>query len=376
MVGAGAQMYKSVLFRLFPSLRGRSRRGRLAAALVFGLVAALALAVAPVIIAVGTRTGISGALFALILEGLTIAVLASLAYTRRVALAASRVAQTSGKNLIQAREINAKVRAISTVVDRMEERSRRQGQRSVETRKAVSDIHRLLRNVSRAQPVLAELAATELRLQASNDDAVRQHQAVLNLFSLITTKAAVPPLGGWAASPDLTLMLVDELLRIRPSTVVECGSGVTTLFMALAVAQYDLPTKIIALEHEEVFMAGTRDMLARHGVSGYAEVRHAPLRPTSVPDHRPPWYDEDSLRAIEDVGLLFVDGPPQTAGSRARKPAVPLLRDHFAAVCTIFLDDLRRPDELAVADEWSAMLPDFRREDLDLQKGAAVLRRG
>ncbi len=208
-------------------------------------------------------------------------------------------------------------------------------------------------------------------------DTQRQVQAALNLHQLVEIPGRVPPMGGWAASADFNVLMLEELIRIRPRTVVECGSGTTTLLLALAVRQYGLSTRVVALEHLESFKAQTEETLRLHGVADFAEVRLAPLGRSSVPDHATPWYAEEALTDLHEIGLLIVDGPPATTGDRARFPAVLLLLDRMSARCSVVVDDLNRPTDLEVVRSWSALLPDFELEQLDtLQKSAGVLRRG
>jgi Methyltransferase domain len=204
----------------------------------------------------------------------------------------------------------------------------------------------------------------------------RQTQALLNLHQIIRLEAAVPPAGGWAASPDLILFCVDTLLSDRPSLVVECGSGISTLFMALAVEQHGLATRVVALEHDERYAASTRALLARHGVQDRAEVRLAQLEPTSLEEHAAPWYAESALHELDHIGVLLVDGPPTGTGPQARFPAVPLLRDRFAAKCTIVMDDLIRESDHATAEAWAQMLPDFDYSVVrEFEKHIGILRR-
>ena len=161
----------------------------------------------------------------------------------------------------------------------------------------------------------------------------------------------------------------------RPATVIEGGSGVSTVVMALAVREHNLPTRIVALEHQPEWAEVTRRLLERHGVAEYAEVRLAPLAPTSLDDHETPWYDESALADLSDIGLVLVDGPPEGTGERARYPMVPLLRDRFAPRCTILVDDTDRPGDADVVERWRPLLPDFEFGVLDLDKGAAILTR-
>lgn len=200
--------------------------------------------------------------------------------------------------------------------------------------------------------------------------------AQLQLVRLLDLPGRVPPLGGWAASPDFGLLVVQELLRVRPAVAVELGSGATTLLMALAIRQHSLPTRLVALEHRADFKERTEALLADNGVDDLVDVRLAPLGPSSLPDHPTRWYDESALAGLEEIGLVVVDGPPSYTGSRARYPAVPLLAPHFAEQVSILADDTIRDDDLEVVGAWSQQLPEFEVDLLDtLEKHAALLRR-
>lgn len=214
------------------------------------------------------------------------------------------------------------------------------------------------------------------RRTVENSAQLAQIQSAMHLFSLLPVEGRIPAMGGWAASPDLVEVVVDELISRRPSLVVECGSGVSTLWFGLAIRHFGLDCKVVALEHHEGFAEQSRGVLARHGLGDIAEVRVAPLTEVDVAGYHGRWYDPAALETLSDVGLLLVDGPPAATGVHARFPAVPMLRDRFASRVSVVLDDMIRNDEQEVAQMWEGLLPDFSREDLRLQKRATVFRRG
>lgn len=229
-----------------------------------------------------------------------------------------------------------------------------------------------------AKPAKVQLPkglATVAHLRKERDHHAKRTQDIVNLFSMVPIRSGIPPLGLWTASADLLVELVDRLVEERPAVAVEGGSGVSTVVMALAVREHGLPTKVVALEHDAEWAEHTRRMLARHGVAEHAEVRLAPLGPTSIEGHETPWYDRAALDDLFEVGLVLVDGPPEGTGPRARYPMVPLLRDRFAQRCTILVDDTARPGDADVVDRWRELAPDFTYEKLHLDKGAAVLTR-
>jgi hypothetical protein len=225
------------------------------------------------------------------------------------------------------------------------------------------------------QPQLPKGVATVAHLRKERDHIAKRVQDIVNLFQMVPIRSGIPPLGLWTASADLLVELVDRFVEQRPITVVEGGSGVSTVVLALAAKEHGIPTRIVALEHQPEWAEHTRRMLERHGVADLAEVRIAPLQPISLEDHSTPWYDESAIADLTDVGLVLVDGPPEGTGPRARYPMVPLLRDKLAARCTIVVDDTARPGDADVVERWRPLLPGFDLELLKLDKGAAVLSR-
>ena len=203
----------------------------------------------------------------------------------------------------------------------------------------------------------------------------RQLEALQNLSAVLPANDVLPATRVWAASPDLLLVLVDLVIAERPSLVVECGSGASTLWLALAMRRFGIDGRIIALDHDPVFGDKTRGLLARHDVADLAEVRDAPLESFSLDGQTYSWYAKRAWEDLKGIDLLFVDGPPATTGHQARYPALPLLSGLLSPVATAVLDDLIVPDMQKVLRLWLDAYPDFDSEMLALEKQAAVLRR-
>jgi predicted O-methyltransferase YrrM len=203
----------------------------------------------------------------------------------------------------------------------------------------------------------------------------RQLEALQNLSAVLPAYDVLPATRGWAASPDLLVVLVDLVITERPSLVVECGSGASTLWLALAMRRFGIDGRIIALDHDPVFGGKTRDLLARHDVGDLAEVRDAPLESFSLDGETYSWYARRAWEDLAGIDLLFVDGPPATMGHQARYPALPLLSGSLSPVATAVLDDLVVPDMQKVLRLWLDAYPEFGAEILPLEKQAAVLRR-
>jgi predicted O-methyltransferase YrrM len=218
-------------------------------------------------------------------------------------------------------------------------------------------------------------ARVEREVKAEIKQTFRQLEALQNLNAVLPPSDLVPATRVWAASPDLLVVLVDLVVTERPSLVVECGSGASTLWLALAMRRFGVEGRIVALDHDAVFGTKTRDLLVRHGVSDLAEVRDAPLESFTLDDQSYQWYARKAWEDLTGIDLLFVDGPPATTGHQARYPALPLLASSLSLAATAVLDDLIVPDMQEVLRLWLEAYPEFRAETLPLEKQAAILRR-
>jgi predicted O-methyltransferase YrrM len=226
-----------------------------------------------------------------------------------------------------------------------------------------------------SQRVLGITRRVESRLGTELRQTFRQVEALANLSAMLPVSDVLPATRGWAASPDLILVLVDQVIAQRPSLIVECGSGASTLWLALALRRFGIDGRIVALEHDPVFAAKTRDFLARHGVGDLAEVRAAPLEYLSLADGAYPWYARRAWKDLTGIDLLFVDGPPAATGAKARYPALPSLREALNPVSTVVLDDLVVPDMQETLRLWLDAYPEFTAAVLPLEKQAALLRK-
>jgi len=203
----------------------------------------------------------------------------------------------------------------------------------------------------------------------------RQLEALQNLSAVLPAADLLPATRGWAASPDLLAVLVDLVITQRPALVVECGSGASTVWLALAMRRFAISGQVIALDHDPAYGAATRGLLARHQLGGLAEVRDAPLEPFQLNGEPCAWYARAAWADLAGIDLLFVDGPPAATGHQARYPALPLLSAALSPAATIVVDDLIVPDMQKVLRLWLDAYPDFGSEILPLEKQAAVLRR-
>ncbi|MCD2444043.1 class I SAM-dependent methyltransferase [Agromyces sp. SYSU K20354] len=207
-----------------------------------------------------------------------------------------------------------------------------------------------------------------------------QYVAWSELRAALKPGEFMPPLRGWAASPDVIRLLVKVILRRKPSLVVECGSGSSSVWLGYALRRAG-GGRLIALEHDASYADRTRELVTAHGLDDIVEVRFAPLVEVligrgdeSLKEESTSrlWYDTAAIEDVSDIGVVFIDGPPASTGLEARYPALPALLPKCSDDVVIVLDDAARPDELAVGDRWLAEYPQLRRRMEPAEKGAHV----
>lgn len=203
---------------------------------------------------------------------------------------------------------------------------------------------------------------------------VRQVQALLQLLEQVEPRAPLPPAGGWAVEPSTLLRLVRLVADTRPSLVVECGSGTSTVWLAYAVQALGAG-RVVALEHDERFAERTKQLLDEHGLDSVAEVRLAPLSELKLGDEVFLWYDLAAVDDLDQIDVLLVDGPPQASGSRARYPALPVLGSKLANGARVVFDDADRPAEREAVETWLAENPSLKRDGIEGERSAFLVYR-
>jgi len=186
------------------------------------------------------------------------------------------------------------------------------------------------------------------------------------------------PFGGsWALTPDAAAILAREIAIRKPNIIVELGSGVSTLMVGRLLQQMQ-HGRLISLDHDPGWAEETRRNIVANGLQDYVEVLDAPLTKQQFDGKEFDWYRiPDQLRQIENIDMLTVDGPPQTADSAilARYPALPAFVAQFTEHAAIFIDDARRDTEQQMIEKWHQQYPGWKSRMIETIPGTCVFER-
>lgn len=208
-------------------------------------------------------------------------------------------------------------------------------------------------------------------LKKSTDNNYTQIEALMGIYQSLELEGALPALRGWAGSPDYLLTLTNTVLKEKPKSVVECGSGSSSVVIAAALKKNGVG-HLYSLDHSAEFAEKTRCLLDDLGLSEWVTVLDAPLIEIQLNGEVFSWYDVSKLN-VESIELLNVDGPPLRTNRNARYPVLPILSDNLSGGATILLDDAGRQDELETVQRWKSEGLIDTDEYIATEKGLAIM---
>lgn len=211
---------------------------------------------------------------------------------------------------------------------------------------------------------------TMLYAVATKDDVqqiYRQIEALQYLYRELTIQQPLPPLRGYAASPDFLREVVRTVRKSRPQCAVELGSGASTIVTARAL-ELNRSGHLYSIEHDPEYAAKTRDLLREHGLQSWVTVVHAPLTEYVIHGETYRWYSLENLPEVA-IDMLVIDGPPAMTQKHARYPALPMLRARLSEQGVAIVDDTSRREDAEVVARWSREYPELVFTARDCEKG-------
>lgn len=217
--------------------------------------------------------------------------------------------------------------------------------------KNLGDGHELL-----ISSITKDIKGFEIRVKEFIDhrinNGIKQIESIIQVYQLLKNIKLLPSSRGWAASPDFLIKLIELILKRRPATVLELGSGVSTVVVGLTLKQNNYG-ELISIDHDQNYYEISRENILFNEIENYVRLYHCPIK-HDVNGIK--WYDLEKVSFGNKVDLLIVDGPPGKLQRNARMPALTNLFPHLADNAVILLDDANREDEKKIIREWSDFL--------------------
>jgi predicted O-methyltransferase YrrM len=184
----------------------------------------------------------------------------------------------------------------------------------------------------------------------------------VDLYALTTLqpllKDSYLPFTRFSLRPSSLSMILNDVIVNQRRTIIEFGSGVSTIVLARLIRQHEMEAKIISVEHSERWSGIMNKAIRREGLTHIVTLVHAPLAPCPIAGSLNDWYDMDRIgECIEgcQFDLVIVDGPPAYEKDKetARYPAIPFLFNRLTANAAVYLDDANREGEKRILEYWA-----------------------
>jgi predicted O-methyltransferase YrrM len=202
------------------------------------------------------------------------------------------------------------------------------------------------------------------------DTLYAQFSGLLQIQNAMEGKPVLRPMRGWALSPDAMMWILADLQERPAPTVIEFGSGQSTIILAAALKHRN--GRFLSVENDPEYSALIQRQVAAWGLTDQVQFVHAPLCDTS---------DEITIRsyqtsALPDISadIVLVDGPPYENGTFTRLHPLRWAVRHLKPLGAIFLDDSARDFEQACLKQLATEYPNLRITHRIAEKGLAELR--
>ncbi|MEM6523791.1 MAG: hypothetical protein AAF693_08370 [Bacteroidota bacterium] len=204
-----------------------------------------------------------------------------------------------------------------------------------------------------------ELNTIEIR------NSFNQIQSLLNLIRKVKFRDDLPRTRGFASSPDFLNIVHKTIKDTNPSSILECGSGLSTLVIGYAIE--DTECLLVSLEQSEEETQKTQRLIQQHQLNFKHRVYFAPLKEYGYGS----WYDLEKISFPSSLDIIIVDGPYEKGKYGIyRQHAIKILERYINKNTVIILDDANR--DKYIINMWKKQYS-INVEYLPTEKGTALI---
>jgi hypothetical protein len=153
-------------------------------------------------------------------------------------------------------------------------------------------------------------------------------------------------------------VIINDIIINQRKSIIEFGSGISTLAIANLIKKNNLECSIISVEDNKHWFDYINSFLKQNGLESFVNIIYAPLEKNNLALENNLWYSMEVINKVlsneSKFSLVIIDGPGawQPKLRLSRYPAVPFLINSFAEEFSIFLDDTNRKGEKEIMDLW------------------------
>lgn len=156
-------------------------------------------------------------------------------------------------------------------------------------------------------------------------------------------------LDGYSGNASLMYAILKILVQSKPSSILELGSGQSTLMIDRLIGELDLSTKLVSVEHEAFWHSKITEMITSEQVT----VHHAELKEIKSGKY----YDLESLFSKHShFDLIIIDGPPRGIAKRGEIASFIKKYSLITEDFVILVDDAHHASEKHTINEVTSML--------------------
>jgi predicted O-methyltransferase YrrM len=183
-------------------------------------------------------------------------------------------------------------------------------------------------------------------------------------------KPVLKPMRGWAISPDSMAIILADLQERGPSTVLEFGSGQSTIIFAAILKRRG--GRLISVDHDLEYADKIRAQLRACGLDDIVTFFHAPLADQKEKAEAFISYDLLKMPPLE-IDVALIDGPPYLNGELTRFTPLDWAARHLTKDGVIFLDDFSRTAEQRCFTLLKSRHSNVLLNELAVEKGLASI---
>ncbi|MAZ25730.1 MAG: hypothetical protein CL868_01460 [Cytophagaceae bacterium] len=167
------------------------------------------------------------------------------------------------------------------------------------------------------------------------------------------------PQTSWSLSPQAIVHCLNIISINKPKSIIEFGSGATTLYIAKLLQLRKHKISFISVESDPQWKMEIERQLQLYNLQDYVTLILAPIIECATDlryKDQETWYDVQILnpviKPLEHFDLIIVDGPFGGSTPFARYSAFPFLEKQSSIDSIWILDDTEREQEKEIIREW------------------------